>query len=1100
MDYVNDSLKSASAGLPNTPFTLMSSILTPQQVQLDAVTKHRSVFGYVTSVLRFFRSGGRGTQAMRPDLETPTNRRLKNPHLVNICTKLSILTTKYRNPGGITGVRRFFVNYRRRLLSVRQLEKYLHITPGVYSRLEGIWQSFGALVLGHPALSYYYDPQLMDSILAFKIRFIKFFLSHCKWKLISEKLFRSLSARRGPILERIARDGRKKFFRLIESDLTLIQLEDYVKYISLVAQRILFGTDDIGQHEREKGILFSHKNGYPVLSIYGGHLRKYASILCKNDRIMDRKYSNNLPPILATIRSIGRSLPCSSNSRVLSDIKQSLKVWDTPFNFGDSLYQKFRRSSDAVLHSIKAGRVMKYSHISLTSSATFESSQSSGGQTTETKKYLSLLNSEDFFISIMNKGVDIDDLFDVFNCRVTTLKDLQYCNDNKNYQGSSELNLVLYRDLISEDQVNKFCEEYELPRILSFNAGYKILLIASALIQKYGQYDVPPDVIIRVCGLNLPLWVDNKPKRFKPTRVPVRVSASATAGAKTRVITCNMWPFAIIGKWMHHIIEPVLLRSPEYRDGQRLLWSSANKFNNPAYANYYFYSQDLKSSTDYISHQMIFIIWRGFERFVETVTPSHPFLVFSPIIYHPREIFVPEYLGIDLSDLGISSFKSSFMKPYKGYTFLARRGSLMGDPMSFMTLSLVSLILNRLIKLHRRTYLHTPSIILGDDYLTLLPDQEYCEAATRITESLGIVLSTKHGYSKEVGIFAEQVIARAKQPPNLQEVCFVDYTKLRLITQTPSTAMGEVKLSFIGKCTELKKLYSYTANATLKYVLQDIFWLQFNKFYGSTSKSVLPLEFPKILGGLDFPPRRTKTRRFMYKYAHYFEHFETDHPDQLERIIESLRLRHLYKNPRKGLGSYKFDSLKVLRHYLKDYSFSVVFGGIFEEKVFYSRDSLRLFFNYSDEPSINGVTHLEDSLERLKVVSLDKLIDLIDRQVLFDRCLRHDTTPRSYSINDWLRVAKKFWFPRVRNRPVERKLHIDVSQYVKKFSKYNDYFIYLGNKDFFDDDGGASLVVKINFNPLKNTTQLPLIDICMDGDISAHYEHCVNTKQLIPRD
>jgi len=333
----------------------------------------------------------------------------------------------------------------------------------------------------------------------------------------------------------------------------------------------------------------------------------------------------------------------------------------------------------------------------------------------------------------MNSPTKSNILIDAFYNKVTSIS----CIERGMFY-NSPLSWLLYRDLKSEDAINFFIEDFRLPKVKAFNAGHKLLLVASALVSSFGTYEPIPDIIIIIGSLRIPLWYssDKVYINYKPKLIPVRVAASATAGCKTRIITINKLGFAIIGKYLHFMVRPVINRSEIFQAGQRLLWSSTYKLKPYGFI----YSQDLKNSTDYFSHQIIYIMWSWWARYIRWSHEQHPFLVWYSIIAFPRTIFVPKRFSTE------------------SFEFLATRGSLMGDPMSFMTLSLFGLILDRLIKTMHNNFIHSPSLLLGDDYLTILPDSDSCKKASLITKEIGLVLSTKHGYSMRAGVFAEQVI------------------------------------------------------------------------------------------------------------------------------------------------------------------------------------------------------------------------------------------------------------------------------------------------------------------------------------------------------
>jgi len=313
--------------------------------------------------------------------------------------------------------------------------------------------------------------------------------------------------------------------------------------------------------------------------------------------------------------------------------------------------------------------------------------------------------------------------------------------------------------------------------------------------------------------------------------------------------------------------------------------------------------------------------------------------------------------------------------------------------------------------------------------------------------------------------------------------------------------MGDRKVAFIGKGKELIKLYTYTGNPALKSVLEHSFWQQYKKYYGKINTN-LPVFLPNTLGGLGFPKfPRTKMPKVMFKYFHYFEHFESDHVDPFERLIESLRLRHIYRNPRKGLGEYGMEAIDILSKYLRGYQIELSFDGFFKPKKFYSRSLLKSSYLtlVNDEPTITGQTMYESLLEKERLYTIDRLVDLIERIIIFDQYIRTDAKPHDITINDYMRRAYAFWKPRVANRPRFTKYIPNFYKLEQQFRSYNDYFVYEPNDDFIVNDASSSLRVT-KFDPTANKSYHPCDDLYHQDDYVGVFRQLVVPPAIPERD
>jgi hypothetical protein len=1001
-------------------------------------------------------SGVRGMQAMQPGVKKTlyvssnfkvsvfghswANKvgRLSNSSmtLIKLCSKLAVLTKNYRSTLKV-GRRKFFVNYDVSLPR-SSLKKLRTLNDHDWSHLEGIWTSFGSLILGNPSLNLKLSANLLDSVLKFKVNLISYVMKNTERKLIVTRTTKVLK-RLSPDLSQnlldnpveIAYEQRSVTTNILPG--ILRNIEDYIKSISILLQWKLFNNSY--RNEMPYDIVprifsWNNKLGYPILKIFGGHLVRYRHILSplfkctKHDLI-----------VISTMRSVGRSLPPSSEDRVLSDVEDSIRAWKTPIGLDQKAQSMFKKNLDIVLHEIKVGLLPTRSHVSLTSSALYETPRSMGGQVDEIRRKLKVFEDDQFTVGYMPNVEQTSILVDAFYNKATTFSSLMSTN--------CSLRSHVYRDLRQEHLFAIKADRLGLPVDNNFlNCGHCLMWLSTGEALLYGSYDPPPDVLVMVGEFQLPLWIIGRVIYYKPRVIDVRLAASATAGCKTRVITVNRLYTSLIGTYMHHMFEEVLVRSPIYKMGQSLLWYAVELFDKDHKA--YYYSQDLKSSTDFIPHQLMSLMWNTVCRAIRSKNEFHPFLVFHRLITFPRNVFRPLKLG-------------------GPEYFLTHRGSLMGDPMSFMTLSLLCLVIDRCIKNMSGRYVHSPSLVLGDDYVTKLRNEDECKAASKITESFGVVLSRKHGYSKRALIFAESVGIHSSG------LHFVDSLKLRLLTMTPSTRMGDQSVSFLGKARELKKFIEYTGSDSIKKIVDYLFWENIRVFYGEDIvKTNLPLWLPTELGGLDFPMKSYSDPKWINKYIHYFNHFSSLSDE--EQLVESLQIQNIYHNNRKAIWDDIDSAIEVFLKYFKGYSHGTSYDGI-DRKTFYNRVDLKAHYLHIiekvDFPSLSGVTEYELALRQTHIYSVRYVLDQINRYISFSKILKEPKRVKPVSLYKWLTRARRFWWPRISNRPSdEDTLFIPLKSIVKHFNELLDVFVYIPEGSILGSDS-FSLNLR-QFDPITN--------------------------------
>jgi hypothetical protein len=401
---------------------------------------------------------------------------------------------------------------------------------------------------------------------------------------------------------------------------------------------------------------------------------------------------------------------------------------------------------------------------------------------------------------------------------------------------------VLYR---RTGATSRFAWAQTLLEDLQFNreTGPIMLLLATAEAWAQGSFvdldgnDAEPDLVIEIEGFPLiPLWMGSKIVRYKVEIPPTsKLTCLAEPGAKTRPLGNNQVWFCVITRCMRFMFEPIMARDGRLRIGLRStnkMWTflkflqTRGKSWNGVYAQ----SSDFKASTDYIPLEIIKAIWDGF---TWDLSPGHPFMVFYDLIVSNRTLAL-----LDFKDL--NQVLSDMSEKDENFSFTHKCGSFMGEPMSFMTLNGVNVVIDDICEF---MFTHSPSdyipltvgksqenILVGkvppvDDFsrADIGPPEPACGcgddwAAIRryygqiilwksIAIQLGMVFSWKDAVSQRILIFCEDHALIRKD----NTVAYVDVIKSRLLT-TMTRQHSDNRSSILGKGRMLRNQLDYFEN------------------------------------------------------------------------------------------------------------------------------------------------------------------------------------------------------------------------------------------------------------------------------------------------
>jgi hypothetical protein len=554
-----------------------------------------------------------------------------------------------------------------------------------------------------------------------------------------------------------------------------------------------------------------------------------------------------------------------------------------------------------------------------------------------------------------------------------------------------------------------------------------LLLIATNQSLKQGFFrrtgeegEYLPDILMHVGCYKIPLWYsDGVPHHliYQPVDFPkVTLNCLAEPGAKTRPLGKNQAWFTIVTRAMRFMAEPILARDGRARIGLRStnkMWSFLKYLKNRKSKGLFIgQSTDYKSATDLIPISVIKAMWNGF---LSSLPRTHPFWVYYELVVCPRNLFVDK----QFKDLNLKND-------------INRRGSFMGEPMSFLTLTLENLLVEeisayfynyrndvqlwdtRLVSRHLQDdRLAGDAIcICGDDVAAVRRDVEQIRLFKVVAIALGWQFSWKDAVSRRLLIFCEDH-TMMNYRGDITEFRYIDVIKSRLLT-TMSRQHSDNRSSILGKGRMLSNQLDYYEHKQLRIAILAYFSLLFSRAYGyeSISQCRMPLYLPPSCGGAGIPADQTMPG-WMYPYIGYvYQVLEVQDFRERYDLLDSLsRLNNRVKH-----GSLVKDKLNIVksevsRYQINDSNIKNQMSNVVFDDV-YIRDMLaREGIEIPCDPYTNGpdFSSLKNEAVQFGFVPFAELSEQAERVLNFQNFLRGVPGKSTRTFNQWARDSKDFW-------------------------------------------------------------------------------------------
>jgi len=776
---------------------------------------------------------------------------------------------------------------------------------------------------------------------------------------------------------------------------------------------------------------------------------------------------------LATMSGFSRALPCASSEMALAAGKETFSVLTTSHTTDPSWVSLFSTAA------YRVGKQMKHklptvTHCSINSSACYEATQEQGGTASVVVAGVNKLLSRRIDLDLIELDELPEALYDPFGraavaelaCDLVRLRKeailsgktvrimdmpipafggisrpmpfgfVAYRKGQRADEGRTRFSWNLGHSQYGSYRVNLDYEDtYGSQDAVSYNEtlGSSVAVWAFSEALQYGHFVdhkrnrvepvIPGLALFREKGVKL--FVQDKP-------VPAKFMVLEEPGWKSRALTKNKAFVVILQALLRHALADVLSADGRCGFGLKssyILWDFL-KFLKKQRTNskWYYVSTDLSSATDLIPHDVLNAMWSGFLAGMG-FTHDHPLWSLANMIMvnHTLEWNVKK--GINLVGDHL-------------------RGSFMGEPVSFMGLTLYNLCVGEVAgfirlqayslfrssseiiwnsKLRRKFLLSGPNptgfvVITGDDRTEvtdlsdMFPIINYVYKSTGAKPSIG-----KNTVSHYHGIHAENHLFNDGGTH-----VYLDIVKSKLLT--PSTRFhSDNQSSILGKGSSLFLQLEWLKEAKFfdsAFISRHVNHLYIDMVRKGFPFSVirragqLPIEFPPCVGGIRFPGDFKEVcarHRDVYGYVKWLLTIPVE-----EFLQETIRLRAISSGVKRGLPSdFTSPMWQRILTFGRDHKFVV--SDKFDPNERESLHTMRSVLDYARDhmpeipvspntgfPQVNLT--LREIYQRFGFLPLESFLDLLERQTTFFKAFVEGPKPlEKLSFQKYLGRLSRFY-------------------------------------------------------------------------------------------
>jgi hypothetical protein len=908
----------------------------------------------------------------------------------------------------------------------------IRMGPSDWNRMETAFHAVGTSVMTCPDLLDYFwyrDVSLTKKLIRFKIWYVN---NYCRYSSITDT-------------GKLNKNGQKIYrVDLPNQERTLKTL----KVISNWAAWYMAGNANNSKPDlcREVPGFHGDRHCIPWFDGHLGHLYDpWVNVI--NPTI-------GLSHCLAQVRSFGRALPPPPLSMALKGGKETLKVLTTPKVTKPIVLEHFRAVAERFAKGLP--RIGLTTHISVSRSATSNYTLAEGGRTADISEMIQDFQGicpKDILKYLESPG---DALFDAFGA-------IAFMKSDKNNLRAGPMgvplpdsymcvpNIMLYSYPLIDSESRLYLrthEKFGVDPSLNGRLGHVILLTSSAESLRSGRFDPPPDFVL---NNRYPFWKRRRSVRYKAKgHIWLRYNVLCEPGLKIRPLTMQPAWYTTIMQAYRHMLESVMSTDVRLRlsfEEDHKLWELLKYMGNHVkdYDGWEHTSADYKSATDHLAFDLIKSMWLGFFQ-GNNVSISHPLRVYFHLIWESKLLVFPHFKGM----------KGNINKPLDwthqspslavlDTSYIQMCGSNMGEPLSFLTLSLYNICVVELASAHyvlSKTIWDLPIIfiskkatditgmvssIVGDDLYMGAPYgvrdiQQLIVADSGMISSKGkdfssknmMVLCEDHSYYCKADTFVSKNRDGSLLFSNLDKdkIIYLDVVKIRLLTRM-NRIHSDNRASILGKGAMLSVQLDWNPNPLVRDISRSIYMTNFDRTINASLWAYkYPIELPPVAGGMSLPIRDWETTKRMFdpylRYLSMIISWETT-----GFISEFVEIVNINRRLERGvyIPVHRENYLDLLKGLKGPMSYNGDPEGIF------TRDSIiKFLMKKSEIPKspysgqyIDSVVR-DRALAELRLVPLRRLLRNVDRILAFNELLSNPTRePAKYSIFKYQKNLVKFW-------------------------------------------------------------------------------------------
>jgi hypothetical protein len=806
------------------------------------------------------------------------------------------------------------------------------------------------------------DMQLLRSIQSFKAWFVSYALTGCKEDAIQ-------------------------------------RLANTLKMCSALYQYFFFNFED-----NDRPPLPSIFPGKDLFPWFGGHLS-----FMRNPRI--GFLSSDDLKCFAQARLSGRSLPPPNRKKQVKDILDTFYTLTTEKDVPENVLSRISEASEYLAKKLNACEAEETSHFSVSASAEYSYTRESGGNLSACRElmnpYLSFefkdclvkstgkcLDEHLFLIEDEDETVGFD-VYDPFgHIMHKRAHKFQNLKGLRTYQ-------VLYMTDAARSGATMVAQALDEPCLgPAFGDLMALAAISEAIRLKHFKLSVKPDDwLVISAGVEIPLYFTKARVTLLPTGnpVPVRLSVQGESGNKSRIPSvCPMW-LSILQRIAKFPIENILKRDGRARIGledNNKLWSFLKVLGRRKDSFTIIQSSDYSNATDEIALSVLGTMWSPW---MSEIGIDHPIRVIESTLFG--------YRSVELTDKreGIS-----LCSPL-------RRGSLMGESFSFVSLTLLNLVVETLTESFHERGLNAqegmqvpfregegridPCAICGDDVCAVRTSLDKCKLFRANAVLCSFVISRgKDGNSPTSGIFCEDHFFLTEN----SKVEYFDTIKARLFSTSGGTT-ADFRAVVVGRANTLSNQVSYLPDEVWKQRIIRLFTKIVLCKYDFIIDTTIPWFLPPSCGGLGLPVSQVPVWGF--KYINYIIALSKLNP--MSRVMGFYRLRSLGGRIKHGLNvpQVAFDLLNTAVGHLR------TSDGEFENRlnVCYTSDSINMFLKEQG----HTIRDWEDTVNLAReygLISIDEFLNELENAVALNHCLLNDEDVKpNYKFKRWIQRSSRYW-------------------------------------------------------------------------------------------